>query len=296
MAGLRGVAVLAAILWVQTNDGRLQAKAPEDVQALPQLLSLPPETQGQASIARMNLLCAQGLSATNGPDVPTCLAALDTWAQRVRSETERHLYRFKQNPADFENSQGFFRMLMLAVVLAEDFGVHYDPQKRVDPTSARMEDGFFADPKDVFIHGLLGPEQRGTCSSLPVLYVAIGRELGYPLKLVTTKGHLFVRWEDGKERFNVEATNHGLSRFADDYYRHWPFEVSAAEEAAEGHLKSLSPAAELAVFLSIRSMCQREVGRLKEAAESFDAARKLVPNCRSYQAMGTELRRRLGAA
>ena len=30
---------------------------------------------------------------------------------------------------------------------------------------------------------------RGTCSSLPVLQVAVGRRLGYPLKLVTTKGH-----------------------------------------------------------------------------------------------------------
>ena len=187
-------------------------------------------------------------------------------------------------------------MLMLVVVLAEDFGVRYDPQKRVDPTSARMDDGFFANPPDVFIHGLLGPERRGTCSSLPVLYVAIGRELGYPLKLVTTKGHLFVRWENGRERFNVEATSHGLNRFADDYYRHWPFEISPAEEAAEGYLKSLTPAEELAVFLSIRGMCLREAGRLKEAADAFAVAAKLAPGCRSYQTMLAELRRQLGAA
>lgn len=34
----------------------------------------------------------------------------------------------------------------------------------------------------------------------------------YPLKLVTTKGHLFVRWEGTGERSNVEATSHGLNR------------------------------------------------------------------------------------
>lgn len=217
------------------------------------------------------------------------LATLGKWAGRVRTETERHLYRFKHNPAEFENSEGFFRMLMLVVVLAEDFGVRYDPQKRVDPTSARMDDGFFAEPRDVFIHGLLGPERRGTCSSLPVMYVAIGRELGYPLKLVTTKGHLFVRWQDKKERFNIEAASHGLNRFSDDYYRHWPFEVSTAEEAAEGYLKSLTPAEELAAFLSIRGMCLRESGRLKEAAEAFATAAKLAPGCRSYKTIQATL-------
>ena len=101
----------------------------------------------------------------------------------------------------------------------------------------------------------------GTCSSLPVLQVAVGRRLGYPLKLVTTKGHLFVRWEDAHERFNIEAAGRGVNRFTDDYYRHWPFELAPAEEVAEGYLKSLTPPEELAVFLSIRGMCLREAGR-----------------------------------
>jgi hypothetical protein len=32
-----------------------------------------------------------------------------------------------------------------------------------------------------------------------------------------------------------------VNRFLDDYYRHWPLEVGADEEAAEGDLKTLSP-------------------------------------------------------
>ena len=105
---------------------------------------------------------------------------------------------------------------MLAVVLTEDYGVHYDPQRRAGPASTRMDDGFFSDARSVFIHGLLGPGRAGTCSSLPVLYVAVGRQFGYPLKLVTTKGHLFVRWDGAGERFNVEVTGHGLNRFDDE--------------------------------------------------------------------------------
>jgi hypothetical protein len=71
----------------------------------------------------------------------------------------------------------------------------------------------------------------------------------------------------------------------DDYYRHWPFEITRAEEQAEGYLQSLTPAGELAVFLSVRGMCLREAGRTPEAAESFAAAARLAPGCRSYQTM-----------
>jgi hypothetical protein len=213
-------------------------------------------------------------------------------------------------------------MVMMGVVLTEDFGIHYNPRQRTDPGESGPDDGFFADPQMVFLGGLLRPQvqsQRspsptrlpeekavifasainsqpstlnpplGTCSSLPVLYVAVGRQLGYPLKLVTTRGHLFVRWEGGGERFNIEGTGRGVNRFEDYYYRHWPFEISKEEEATEGYLKSLSPAEELAVFLSIRGMCLRESGRLAEAAESFATASRLSPGTRSYQQMADAL-------
>ena len=176
-------------------------------------------------------------------------------------------------------------MIEMVMVLAEDFQVKYAPDKIASAAEAHIGDGFFANARDVFLHGLTGPERRGTCSSLPVLQVAVGRRLGYPLKLVTTKGHLFVRWEDALARFNIEAAGRGVNRFPDDYYRHWPFEVSATEEAQEGYLKSLSPSEDLAVFFSIRGMCQREGGKWEEAAESFAAAARLVPNCQSYRQM-----------
>ena len=67
---------------------------------------------------------------------------------------------------------------MLAVVLAEDFQVRYAPDKVGNAADAQPGDGFFADARDVFLHGLTGAKPRGTCSSLPVLQVAIGRRLG----------------------------------------------------------------------------------------------------------------------
>ena len=114
--------------------------------------------------------------------------------------------------------------------------------------------------------------------------------MGYPLKLVTAKAHLFVRCEGAGERFNIEAAGKGVNKFTDDYYRHWPLEITPAEEAAEGYLTSLTPPEELAVFLSIRGMCLREAGRLPEAADAFAAAARLAPACRGYQAMADSLR------
>ena len=257
------------------------------------LLAMPVQMISDVEIGRVNLLCAEGLPGAESMDVNRALAKLDEMVARVRLETERHRYRFQKNPAEFENSEGFFRMLMLTVVLAEDFRVRYDPERQNGSLAATEGDGFFADSANVFLHGLLGPKRQGTCSSLPVLYVAVGRRLGYPLKLATTKGHLFVRWEGDGERFNVEATSHGLNRFADDYYRHWPFEISAREEAAEGYLKSLSTAEELAVFLSIRGMCQRETGNWSGASESFTAAAKLSPASASYREMAGQLERKI---
>jgi hypothetical protein len=238
-------------------------------------------------------LCAQGLPGAENPDTEQFLSALDRMADRVRSETERHWHRFQRNPAEFENSEGFFRMLMLTVILAEDFGIHYADARKSDPSNTNPADDFFAHPEDVFLSGLLGPKRQGTCSSMPVLYVAIGRRLGYPLKLVTTKAHLFVRWEGKGERFNIEATSHGLNSFPDDYYRHWPFEITPAEEAAQGYLKSLTPPEELAVFLSIRGLCLRETGKIAEAAQAFAAAARLAPDCQGYRDMQANLERRL---
>ncbi len=122
----------------------------------------------------MNLLCAEGLPGAEDLDVGRSLAVLDEMAARVKSETERHFYRFKNNPSDFENSEGYFRMVLLGVVLAEDFGVHYTPGKRQTAAQAFTGDGFFADARDVFLCGLTGTNRSGTCSSLPVLQIAIG--------------------------------------------------------------------------------------------------------------------------
>ena len=182
-------------------------------------------------------------------------------------------------------------MLCLVTVLQQDFGIRYNPQ-RAQSADGRVEpnESFYADASDVFLHGLLGPKRSGTCASLPVLYVAVGRRLGYPLKLVTAKNHLFVRWQSEHERLNIEATTEGLTTFEDDYYRRWPFPMTPEEEQTERHLISLSPAEELSVFLSLRTQCLLAAGRWDEALSSQEQVCRLAPYSENQQEILERLR------
>jgi len=148
----------------------------------------------------MNLLCAEGLPGAESLKVNECMATLDKWAGRVDSETKRNYHRFREDPSYYYNSEAFYKMLMMAVVVYEDFGIRYNPKWITSPSETKQNDHFFADSRNILIHGMLGSTPMGTCSSMPILYVALGRRLGYPLKLVSTKEHLFMRWDSPTER------------------------------------------------------------------------------------------------
>lgn len=247
------------------------------------LLALkPPQIEG-LDIALTNLLCAEGLRGSEKLDVVKTLDGLDDMATRVQVETERNLHRFRSKPAEYENSEAYYRMLMLVTVLQQDFGIRYNPE-RVAPVGVfEPNEKFFADSRDVFLHGLVGETKTGTCSSLPVLYTAVGRRLKYPLSLVSAKNHLFLRWEDQETRLNIEATSLGMTHYDDAYYRKWPYPMTALEEKENGFLKSMTATAECAVFLSIRGQCLMAAGRSEEAVSAHEQAARHAPDAKLYQ-------------
>ena len=163
--------------------------------SLDDLLKMTPKQLAKVDIAEMNLLCAAGLPGAKKLDINHALATLDKWAKRVAFETDRHLYRVTDpRYADhYRHSEAYLRAEMLVQALCEDCGVKYDLTARHNFS--------FKDSRAAFIHGMIPAKGQtmadtpgGTCASMPVMYVAVGRRLGYPLKLVATKGHVFVRW------------------------------------------------------------------------------------------------------
>jgi len=248
-------------------------------QSINELLDLPKEELHRVDIARMNLLCASRLPGTESLDIDQALAQLDEWAKKVAAETDRHLYRVSdpRYAKHYNNSEAQFRAEMLAQVLQEDLGVKYD--------MSSVGNFSFTDPTVAFIHGMIPTKGKttadtpgGTCASMPVLYVAVGRRLGYPLKLTTTDSHIFARWEGlnhsnpaWRGRFNCETTN-GFSVLPDDYYRTWPKPVTEHEVAANGFLKSLTPAQEMAQFMAARGHHGVDVGEISFAARCYENA------------------------
>jgi hypothetical protein len=257
---------------------------------LAEFIRFPLEAIEGYDIAALNLRCAQGLSGAEDLDEGRLLDWLDQAARLVRFETCRHWYRFTDSPSTYNNSAGYFCCYFLLQTLQEELGVRYNP--------ARIRDSKFQDPKcfdpdfrdsrDLFIHGMIdGP--GGTCASMPVMYVAVGRRLGYPLKLVQTRAHLFARWDDpeGKcfgfpERFNVESAGEGIASYDDDHYKSWPEPWTEIDEAEGWYLKSMRPREELASFLAMRGDCLMDNGRIVEALQAYESASALAPDDKRY--------------
>lgn len=267
----------------RSNERFSSPRTPVDQKwTLAALLALKPHQVEELDIAVTNLFCAEGLRGSEMLDLEKSLDLLDAVAARVRLETDRNMHRFRANPYEYQNSEPYFRMLMLVTVLQQDCGIIYNPN-RVTPVGVfDPNDSFFADSRDVFIHGITGETKSGTCSSLPVFYIAVGRRLKYPLSLVSAKNHLFVRWEDHETRLNVEAAAVGMNTYDDPHYRKWPYSMTTQEEKDNGFIRSMTAAEECAVFMSIRGHCLMAAGRSHEAISAHEQAVRLAPQAKLY--------------
>ena len=185
---------------------------------------------------------------------------------------------FRRNAAEYGHSEPLFRMVTLVRALQRHCRVVYNPAK----VGAGPGDPVEAD--DQFVHGaVVGP--GGTCASLPVVYAAVGRRIGYPVRLVLAHGHVFCRWDDPASgaRVNVEGTRHdGVNCHPDDHYRAWPAPLDPRAEAVFGYLRSLSPRGELASFLGHRRAVWEQAGEYLQAVDAAAGAAAAEPGCRGH--------------
>ncbi len=235
------------------------------------------EELARLDVATLNLACAEGLPGLESFDPEACLRRIDEWTEKVSWTTVKKLRLFESHPERFYHSRDYFRVLTLVTVIQRDCGVRYNPAKI-------SHDAPFT-PEDTFLYGITHGE-GGTCATMPVLYAAVGRRLGYPLALVTAKGdratHLFARWDDPGGHFNIEATSDGLKCPPDEHYRNGLYRLTAEEEEKGGFLRSQSRRAELAGFLMERAFCWQDVGRHRRVVEAMGWACALEPKNQFY--------------
>jgi len=220
-------------------------------QTLEELLSLSDKDLERVDIARMNLLCATGLPGAEKINVERYLATLDQWVDALRIHEEKMFYRFYDDPEEYGNSLAIFKAVAIATWIQ---GTMLDIENVHSVEDSRV----------LFLHGAI-ERRKGTRLSLPFLSVALGRRCGYPLYLVLSKGHLFVRWDDGEERFNFEFSGTGSNIFPDERYCNDLFPTTEAERIREKYFKSLTPVEELSLFMSFRGSCFQVNGKFREA-------------------------------
>jgi hypothetical protein len=226
------------------------------------------EQLARFDIAEVNLACATGLPGSESLRRESCLAWLEKAAVWTRQHTDLTIERFRNKPEAFLHSEAIFRIVALYEVLQRGMKVRYAAHRIGDSTNP------WADSRDNFIHGPISG-YGGTCASLPILTIAVGRRLGYPLKLVATQSHLFARWDgpDGT-RFNIDghandSPGGGPNIRPDEYYLSWPEDIRDEGWKSTYYLRSMTYREEIASSLMQRGWCLKDGGNLSGAVGAF---------------------------
>ncbi|MEA1926579.1 MAG: tetratricopeptide repeat protein [Candidatus Auribacterota bacterium] len=112
--------------------------------------------------------------------------------------------------------------------MAEDLGpailLLKSPREKIDRINRYLfqEKGFTkpwirGDPDDLFLNRVLERKQ-GNCVGLSCLYTSLGRRLNLPIYPVYAYRHIFCRYDDGRDRINIETQSHG-KELPDSTYR-----------------------------------------------------------------------------
>jgi hypothetical protein len=201
----------------------------------------------------MNLTVAKGIPECSGLDIGKYIATVDSWARAIDDGSRRLEPSAKDEPL-YKYDRDLWRAGGMAIALAGPaFGVKYTGDK-LDPSK----------PEQSFVYGLID-RRVGTCASMPVLYMAIGHRLGWPIHGVVSKDHMWARWDDGipadkgGKRFNLEATtatSDGLmGEFASTTDEEYAKDLGTPQIAVRSgsDMTSLTPRETLGVYLQSRA-------------------------------------------
>lgn len=130
-----------------------------------------------------------------------------------------------------------------------------------------------SDPNDLFLHTVMD-KKRGYCLSLSILYLSIGERLGLPLYGVVVPGHFFVRYDDGRTRFNIETTSRG--GYADD--EHYINKFKVPKNSNTIYMVNLNKIQTLGCFFNNLGNSYNEVGDTEQSMLALEKAVEINPS------------------
>lgn len=174
------------------------------------------------------------------------------------------------------------------------FGKYNDPENRVRALNSYLyQPGIWNDsltfsyddndlhvtqPKNKFITGYL-TSRKGSCITMPMLYLILSERLGFPIYPVRSAKHFFLRYIPDKSTFNfqenIETTNGG-SYISD---RQYVIDAGIPQKAIENgvYLRTLSKKEYLATLLSINATECASAGNIIKAKEYLEMAMQYDP-------------------
>jgi len=212
---ISGVIVAAAVCVYAFSQRAQQLRPKATIVGKTNFGQFPPSTEAERELAKMltgkdehvDLALANWLIVADIPQFADMgrdkyFAQLDALTEQVRQEMARRQEIAKskgKNPNDPETRCGIFcgSVVKLGFDYAEEFRQHdLTPQQNT---------ALHGDGNKVFLAGLLRT-RRGSCISMPLIYLVIGQRLGMPVHLVAIGQHYFVRWQEPGYRLNIETT------------------------------------------------------------------------------------------
>jgi len=128
-------------------------------------------------------------------------------------------------------------------------------------------------PSDLFLHSVMD-NRRGYCLSLSVLYLSLSERLGLPVYGVVAPGHFFVRYDDGRVRFNIETTSKGGKANDEHYIK--KFKVPA-DNGRGIYMVNLDRKQVLGCFFNNLGNAYSEIGRDETALDILSEAVDINP-------------------
>jgi tetratricopeptide (TPR) repeat protein len=153
----------------------------------------------------------------------------------------------------------------------------YQARAAVGIVIKNQDDGLFTHNINEGMGGVLD------CDTSSFAVQAIAHELNWPVYLVNVPEHMFVRWDDGKYRFNMD----GGHVWPDEFYQE-AGNISSKSIKNGVYLKNLTSDETLAQYLAVRGLAKEGLGNLEGAIADYTEAIKLDPNyCLARNNRGT---------
>jgi hypothetical protein len=226
----------------------------------------------------LNLIVAKG--AERDLDMPSYKAMADEWAEAILAQipaAEEHFHSF---PRRWLNDVRYARLAVMACYVNDVLRMRYHEGHDEDQKHNRPPR--YTRPGDLFLHGLMDT-RLGTCANMPMLHVALGWRLGWPVSLACVGSHNVVRYDDGDVIYNIEATNSGEGRLGSPPDAHYidRWELPRKALGCGSDLGSITPRQMLGTFFGLRARHLECIDSFAQAELDWLLARYLFPNNRA---------------